>query len=235
MKMHQKRMCHDRICRRAAIGRRTLVLGGLLVVFGFGIVWLESPPSARPSASPRAVVGRPLIEAGYRPEVADEHDQDALGAGEAFDAAAALERFPLRDGYREVAFQQLGGFAYEPFMDEDIDGLDPELARGEIPDRVRVLDQQPAVLAGYMTPVDLDDGTVKHFLLAGNQLMCCFGVRLGMNEWVWVEMEGRTEFVPDELIEVYGRMEVGEKLEDGIVISIYRLIGERADAIGTFR
>jgi hypothetical protein len=67
------------------------------------------------------------------------------------------------------------------------------------------------------------------FLLLRDQAACCFGMAHGMNAWVRVEMvdKQRVGYVSGTPIAVRGILEVREEIEDDMVMSIYRLRGER--------
>ena len=98
----------------------------------------------------------------------------------------------------------------------------------QIPEEIRALDAAKVVLVGFMVPIDVDRrGQIKSFALTQNQMFCCFGVPPSMNEWVMVEMsEGEpAEYVSDLPIAVFGDFKVGEEIEDGYVMSVYRMAG----------
>ena len=101
----------------------------------------------------------------------------------------------------------------------------PEL-RKQIPEEIAKLDEQDALLIGFMVPMEIDArGRVKSFTLVKDQMMCCFGVPPAMNDWVSVTMPegGAIRYERDVPVAVYGKLRVGEEIEDGYVISLYRL------------
>ena len=97
----------------------------------------------------------------------------------------------------------------------------------QIPQRVLALDKKKVIVQGFMVPIEFKRDSVRSFLLVRNQMMCCFGAMIGMNEWVMVQMDGekRTTFVQDVPTVVYGELEVGEDIQNGMVMSLYRLRG----------
>ena len=121
----------------------------------------------------------------------------------------------------------------EPIPNEGEKPEDVEKRRltNQIPPEVMALNGKNAVLEGWMVPMEVaDDGSVKSFVLVNTQPQCCFGDMQAMNEWVDVVMKGKNaEFNVDMPMKVYGQLEVGEKMEDGFVLSIYRMRAERAE------
>lgn len=75
-----------------------------------------------------------------------------------------------------------------------------------------------------MSPLAFDAGGVKEFSLVKDPSFCCFGAVPQMNHWIHVVMldKQRTEFYSFDPIALYGVLEVGERYEDGYVVSLYR-------------
>ncbi len=136
-----------------------------------------------------------------------------------------------KDGeHLKVTFAALGSFPYEiPDREAILQSGDPTKSPvDQIPIEIMDLDAAKVVLVGFMVPIDVDRrGQIKSFALTQNQMFCCFGVPPSMNEWVMVEMaEGETaEYVSDLPIAVFGDFKVGEEIEDGYVMSVYRMAG----------
>jgi hypothetical protein len=128
--------------------------------------------------------------------------------------------------YAPVAFSKLAGFEY------DIDMVEASIAAGqpddEIPAEVRALNGRKVVASGFMVPIEMQGRETRTFLLMRNRMGCCFGMLLGINEWIHVRMEGdkTAQWINDVPINVYGTLEVGEDVRDGMVMSIYRMKGE---------
>ncbi|MBX7256947.1 MAG: DUF3299 domain-containing protein [Candidatus Hydrogenedentes bacterium] len=140
-----------------------------------------------------------------------------------------------KDGkYIKVTFGAIGEFPYEvPDPDAVLASPDPKKApKDQIPASVKALDKKKAVVVGFMVPIEVEgDGDsvqVKSFALTQNQMFCCFGVPPAMNQWVMVTMEGApSKYYADLPIAVYGDFEVGEDIEDGYVMSVYRMRAEK--------
>jgi len=151
------------------------------------------------------------------------------GSGIAEDGKLVFEK--TADGrYTKVTFSALGSFDYELPNPADIrNSSDPTKPPVEqIPGAIKSLDGEPVVVVGFMVPIEIDrQGQVKSFALTQNQAFCCYGVPPAMNEWIMVEMEGgkTAPFKLDLPVATYGSIEVGEEIEDGYILSIYRMTG----------
>lgn len=140
---------------------------------------------------------------------------DVAGTANAWAAAAA-------DGaFASISFATLSNFDYElP------DPLDPaaKVDPNQVPAAVKALHGRQVAIRGFMLPLDLDQSGVSLFTLNGSQDMCYFGAPVRMNEWVLVRMTGpkKARFTHLPIV-VSGRLEVGEELRNGRVVSLYRL------------
>ena len=128
----------------------------------------------------------------------------------------------------KVTFGQLGCYMYE-MPDPTVlrDAEDPHaLLKDQIPPEIKALDGEPVLLLGFMVPVEFDSrGKLAAFAITQNQAFCCYGVTPAMNDWVMVRVpEGQgVEYRQQEPVAVYGVLEVGELLDEGYVLSLYRL------------
>lgn len=135
------------------------------------------------------------------------------------DYAALLPAGVAKD-YRWLDFALLKSFQY-PGVER---GAEPP----EIPEAVRALDGLRVGLEGFMNPLEFDSGGVAEFSLVADPSQCCFGAVPQLNHFVDVTMPGdeRTEFRSLVPIAAFGRLHVGAVLEDGIVLSLYRMEAE---------
>ncbi len=139
------------------------------------------------------------------------------------------------NAFASIPFKVLSGYKYvEPVPGEGERPEDVEARResDQIPAEVKALDGKKAILEGWMVPMEVsEDGSVKSFILVQTQPQCCFGDMQAMNEWVDVVMQpgSNADFNVDIPVKVYGQLEVGEKMEDGFVLSIYRMKANRVD------
>lgn len=133
-----------------------------------------------------------------------------------------------REGYLTLGFDQLSSYDF-PI---NLDGSVGQLADGSapvIPSTIQELDQQKVCLSGFMMPLDFAESKVKFFILNKNQLLCCYGQEPQINEYCIVVMETTAELYLDEPVTVYGTLRVGEVLEDGAVLCVYRISGESVE------
>lgn len=140
---------------------------------------------------------------------------------------------PTRDGYQSVTFDQLASFRFPTFLPQPGDPVEDDpngAATTEIPAEIDALNGRKVVVAGFMVPIEMRNGKVRTFLLVRNQLACCFGMPMGLTEWLDITVDGDgLEPVQDVLVAVSGTLDVGPKVtEDGMVLSLYRM---KADSL----
>lgn len=134
--------------------------------------------------------------------------------------------------YLSVGFDQLASYTFE-VTDELLEAKgDPaELTaktNQQIPETIRKLSDQPVAVKGYMLPLKVEQGAVTEFLLMRDQSMCCFGTVPKINEWVSVKTIGKgVKPVMDEPVTIFGKLHVGEMRENGYLVGIYRMDGEK--------
>lgn len=151
------------------------------------------------------------------------------------DASEMADTSALEGEFKPVPFKVLTSYKYvEPIPQEGEKPEEVEKRResDQIPDNIKALDGSKAMVEGWMVPMEIaDDGSVRSFVLVNMQPECCFGDMQAMNEWVDVMMKpgANAEFNVDMPVKVYGNLEVGEKTEDGFVLSIYRMKADRVE------
>lgn len=136
---------------------------------------------------------------------------------------AELER-TKDNAYIKMTFGYLGGFDYA--LPDPYAPTPPKVPENQLPAEVAALDDEKIVIVGYMMPIEMDgSGAVTSFILVRDQSLCCFGIPPAINEWVGVETKtsGPVKFYTDIPVAVFGTLDVGEELEDGYVISLYRM------------
>ena len=117
--------------------------------------------------------------------------------------------------YSLLGFDRLASFAYEVPDDPITEPKAKEiLEKNEIPDSVKKL-----------------DGKITELLILRDQSMCCYGAVPKINEWVSVRMpKGKgVKPVMDVPVTIFGTLKVGEVLENGYLVGIYEMDGERLD------
>jgi hypothetical protein len=82
-----------------------------------------------------------------------------------------------------------------------------------------------------MLPLKVEGGLVTELLIMRDQSMCCYGVQPKINEWVSVKM-ARVGVKPimDQPVTLFGKLRVGEMRENGYLVGIYALDGEKMEA-----
>jgi hypothetical protein len=132
------------------------------------------------------------------------------------------------NGYLQVGFEKLSAFHY--VMPDEVSGTNQPPA-DQFPKPVRALDQQPIALRGFMLPLKVDQGLVTEMLIMKDQSMCCFGTSPKINEWVSVKMtEKGVKPVMDQPVTLFGKLKVGEMRENGYLVSIYEMMGDKMES-----
>ena len=135
--------------------------------------------------------------------------------------------------YRPVTWSQLSQFHYQPSIGPPSNFPTPkpqEAGPTRLPEEIRRLNGQLVQLSGYMMPIEMNGQRVLAFVLVRDQMLCCYGKTPSMIEWAFVQVAQPTgiEIAMDRPITVNGRLEVGEDIQEGAVISFYRM---RADSV----
>lgn len=105
----------------------------------------------------------------------------------------------------------------------------PAPAASLIPAGARAFHKQKVSIRGYVVPVDVDRRGISEFILSSNIDSCHFGIIGGPDEWIYVKMAGdhRVPAPGTAPVTVFGVLEVGEDVKDGLVDSLYRMRGDR--------
>ncbi len=153
---------------------------------------------------------------------------DQIAGG--FDPTAADREREARSAAENpdlLTFKRISSFKYiEPIGDPD------KLIKNQIPAEIVALNGQHVTMEGYMIPIDLDADTnrVKTFFLARSHLGCCFGQLPDVNEVVEVRFEDGVKYLPEILLRVEGKFEVGEQFDEyGYLMSIFRMEGTKLE------
>jgi hypothetical protein len=139
---------------------------------------------------------------------------------------------PKLGEYTVVGFDRLAGFNY---VVPEYTGTNPPPApdTNQIPATVKAFDGQRVALKGFMLPLKVEGGKVTELLLMRDQSMCCFGAVPKINEFVTVKMTGEgAKAVMDQAVTLFGKLKVGEFSENGYLLGVYQLDGERAEGPG---
>lgn len=190
---------------------------------------LAEPPPPAPEGAPSAAPSTPsdstiTLKPADPAKTADQLEQ--------FSAAAAKAiADPSKDSL-DLTFADISSYVYQFPDDAEIKRLaeekDPAKKKTDrIPEKIWELEGKKVTMQGFMLPYEVVEGKIKSFVLVKNQMACCYGVMPMMNEWLYVTMaDGKnTDFFPDIPIIVTGKFQVGEDVQEGTVVSIYRMQG----------
>ncbi|MEY4200770.1 MAG: hypothetical protein RLZZ265_2510 [Verrucomicrobiota bacterium] len=130
-----------------------------------------------------------------------------------------------------VGFDRLASFNYD-VPDEAPVGTNKtvkvEAPKEQIPPAVKAFDKQRVALKGFMLPLKVEGGLITELLIMRDQSMCCYGTVPKINEWVSVKMTGKgVKPIMDQAVTLYGKLHVGEIRENGYLVGIYQMDGER--------
>jgi hypothetical protein len=135
--------------------------------------------------------------------------------------------------YKLITFDELASWTYEfPEIGSDKPRVDP------VPERHRKMSGTRVAIQGFMIPIKLaGDDEVVEFLLVRNQFACCFGIVPKMNEWLHIKMApGKvSKYLVDIPITVRGVFDASELLENGVVMSLYRMEADEVEEPALFR
>ena len=137
--------------------------------------------------------------------------------------------------YATVGFDKLAAFNFEA-SDDVLNAPSNSVALAaataktdaQIPATVKAFNQKRVALKGFMLPLKVEGGRVTEMLILRDQSMCCYGTVPKINEWVSVKMTGEgVRPIMDTPVTMYGTLRVGELRENGYLVGIYQLEGEK--------
>jgi hypothetical protein len=131
--------------------------------------------------------------------------------------------------YQMVGFDKLASYNFEIPDDGPVTNLaGPDKADGQIPDRVKAFDHKKVSIKGFMLPLKVESGTVSEFLILKDQSMCCYGNVPKITEWVSVKASGKgVKPIMDQPVSIEGTLHVGAMRENGYLVGIYQMEGEK--------
>ena len=134
--------------------------------------------------------------------------------------------------YLIVGFDKLASYNYEiPDESAGPKTNSPAAQPDQIPATVRSLDKKAVALKGFMLPLKVDKGLVTELLIMRDQSMCCYGNTPRINEWVSVRMGDKgVKPIMDQPVTLFGKLLVGEMRENGYLVGIYQMEGDKMTA-----
>ena len=131
----------------------------------------------------------------------------------------------------ELGFEHLASFPYT-IVDAGTGATSAQIeqarTRDQVPAAVRAFDRVRVTLTGFMLPVQLENGRAKKLILMRDVSTCCYGATPSMNDYVIVTMKGEgVKPVQDIPVVFMGVLHVGERYENGYLVSLYELDAEK--------
>ena len=142
-------------------------------------------------------------------------------------APATAAAVPADPGF--LGFDKLASFKYDVPDDGKTskDGKDPD---EQIPALVKTYSGKEVAIKGFMLPLKVEGGLVTELLLMRDQSMCCYATVPKINEWVSVKMTGGgVKAIMDQPITLHGKIKIGAVRENGYIVCIYQMDGEKMD------
>lgn len=200
---------------------------------GVNLLWLAAagilaagsfPVSADDSTKPRR--GEPI-----KPLVGPARGEPIkpLTSGGENVAKASSAGAAAADGdFAVVGFDKLSTFKYEVPDDVATNAPAGKNPDDQIPPTVKAFNGKRVSLKGFMLPLKVEGGLVTELLIMRDQSMCCYGAVPKINEWVSVKMTGKgVKPIMDQAVTLYGTLKVGAIRENGYLVGIYQLDGEK--------
>ncbi len=197
----------------------TLALAGCLLAY-----------AAEPAKSGKQPVrGAPIQKL---PPAAPTNATPAEAKAAGTNAPAALGAVQKDGEFLILGFDRLAAFNYD--IPDDAPATTNAPAKNaappkdQIPAAVKAFDKQRVALKGFMLPLKVEGGLITELLIMRDQSMCCYGTVPKINEWVSVKMTGKgVKPIMDQAVTLYGKLHVGEIRENGYLVGIYQMDGEK--------
>lgn len=157
-------------------------------------------------------------------------------AARAAEPGVTAKPAPTKDAsgaeFMVIGFDKLSAFKYE-VPDETKPVPDTDKGDSQIPQSVKDFSGKRIALKGFMLPLKVEGGLVTELLIMRDQSLCCFGTVPKINEWVSVKMSGKgVKAVMDQAVTLVGKLKVGGIKENGYLVGIYAMDGERMETPG---
>ena len=204
------------------------------LIAGAATLFLSRSLASRRAAednAPLDIRGQPIQPlATSRPSEANPAQPAARVAAKIAPVETALKSASSGEDFISVGFDKLASFNFEmpeePFpTNQTAATLAP---KDQIPAEIKAFHQKRIALQGFMLPLKIESGLVTEMPIMRNQSMCCFGTVPKINEWVSVKMAAKgVKPIMDEVVTLFGTLHVGEMRENGYLVGIYQMDGEK--------
>jgi len=134
--------------------------------------------------------------------------------------------------YKSVSFTTLSGFYFwnpVDYTDGEPDSMKMKLdkLKSKVPDSVLAYNGQKVAVVGFMIPIDEEQNfMVKTFVLAKNQMTCCYGATPRANDWIFATVPPNIKKVMDQMdipLTVFGTLSIDPQLKDPSMPTLYRI------------
>jgi len=220
-----------------------LVVGAIgFMVYGFqkGQTFKANGPVVPVTAEVRGTkIGEPVVAPTVSTNANKPKDVASISTTVAATPAATtnitakpltLEKVVTGEGreYFTVGFDVLSGFEYLIPDDSTNKVAAAATPKDQIPATVRSLNKKQIALKGFMLPLKVEGGLITELLIMRDQSMCCYGAVPKINEWVSVKMTSKgIKPIMDQAVTLYGTLKVGEIRENGYLVGIYEMDGDK--------
>ncbi len=197
---------------------------------------VKSVPEVKPVARP-VTVETPAVVAKVKPAPAKKVETAAKTKPAPVEPNVAKKAVvpaapEMIDGeFFLLGFDKLASFEYEVPEEEYDPDKKPAPKKDQpdqIPAKIKAYDKKRVALKGFMMPLKVEDGLITELLVMRDQSMCCYGTVPKINEWVSVKMTGKgIKPIMDQAVTLYGKLKVGEIRENGYLVGIYEMDGEK--------
>ncbi len=210
-----------------------LSLAGTFVVATLVSSWFfeTGAPQVLAAESSKAVRGEPIKPLAPRGEPIKPLQPALTGTNSSLTSspASGLIGPSMVGDFLAVGFDKLAAFKYDVPEDEakPEDATDPDK---QIPEGVKAFGGKRVALKGFMLPLKVEGGLVTELLIMRDQSMCCYGSVPKINEWVSVKMTSKgVKPVMDQPVTFFGKLKVGAIRENGYLVGIYAMDGEKME------
>jgi hypothetical protein len=198
------------------VRHRTVVQSALA---GLWLLTANSPANAQSAAATKAAAVRgDAIDAAPPPAAAP---------------AATKAASQAAGGVLNADFETLASFAFNVPNMTATNHISVSQAEKQIPAAIKQLDGKTVRIRGFMMPVKESQGKTTEFLITQSQPSCCFSGATQINEFVTVETPGKGfKIMMDAPITIQGTLHVGAVMDNGFMVGLYQLDGEKLIAPG---
>lgn len=192
------------------------------------------PPAPIAQANTTVVSNSPIAPKAEAPKLAVMPQPIVIAAAPKPVPAVAAEKpekqtAPATLEYASIGFDTLASYNFE-VDDTPVTNAaaGPDKADEQIPSRVKAFDHKKVSIRGFMLPLKVSNGVVTEFLIMKDQSMCCYGSVPKITEWVSVKTGHQgVKSIMDMPVSIEGTLHVGAMRENGYLIGIYQMDGDK--------